>query len=73
MPHDSERSLSTPPQGLSHARLVARAAGTGRQRWPGDVQLSSYRNDVAVERIEAAPHGTTLHLARGLPVTLPGV
>jgi len=66
-----------------YSRLVTRAAGTGQQRWLGDVQMSSvlfnwahlyqslrrrvpdglYRNGVAVERIEATPHGTTLHLA----------
>lgn len=68
-----------------YSRLVTRAAGTGRQRWLGDVQMSSvlfnwahlyqslrrrvpdglYRGGAAVERIEAAPHGTTLHLALG--------
>jgi 2-polyprenyl-6-methoxyphenol hydroxylase-like FAD-dependent oxidoreductase len=68
-----------------YSRLVTRAAGTGRQRWLGDVQMSStlfnwahlyqrfrrrvpddlYRSDAAVDRIEAAPHGTTLHLLRG--------
>lgn len=68
-----------------YSRCVTRAAGTGRQRWLGDVQLSSmlfnwahlyqslrrrvpdglYRGGVAVERIDAAPHGTTLHLHPG--------
>jgi 2-polyprenyl-6-methoxyphenol hydroxylase-like FAD-dependent oxidoreductase len=68
-----------------YSRMVTRAAGTGRQRWLGDVQLSSvlfnwaylyqsfrrrvpddrYRSGAAVERIEPAPHGTTLHLASG--------
>jgi 2-polyprenyl-6-methoxyphenol hydroxylase-like FAD-dependent oxidoreductase len=67
------------------SRFVARAAGTGGQRWLGDVEMSSvlfnwahlyqslrrrvpgglYRGGAAVERIEAAPHGATLHLARG--------
>ena len=67
------------------SRLVARAAGTGRPRWLGDLQVSSmlfnwshlyqslrrgvpdrlYRDGAAVERIETAPHGTTLHLDRG--------
>jgi 2-polyprenyl-6-methoxyphenol hydroxylase-like FAD-dependent oxidoreductase len=68
-----------------YSRFVTRAAGTGRQRWLGDVQMSTmlfnwahlhqslrrrvpdglYRGDAAVERIEATPHGTTLHLAPG--------
>jgi 2-polyprenyl-6-methoxyphenol hydroxylase-like FAD-dependent oxidoreductase len=68
-----------------YSRVVTRAAGTGRERWLGDVQLdtvlfnwahlhqslrrrvpgSLYRGAAAVERIEAAPHGTTLHLAGG--------
>jgi 2-polyprenyl-6-methoxyphenol hydroxylase-like FAD-dependent oxidoreductase len=67
------------------SRFVTRAAGTGRPRWLGDVQLSAtllnwahlyqhlrrrvpdelYRSDAAVERIEATPHGTTLHLPGG--------
>ena len=67
------------------SRFVTRAAGTGQQRWLGDVQLSAtllnwahlyrhlrrrvpdelYRSDAAVERIEATPHGTTLHLPAG--------
>lgn len=66
-----------------YSRFVTRAAGTGGQRWLGDVQLSSmlfnwahlyqsfrrrvpdglYRGGAAVERIEASPHGVTLHLA----------
>src|SRR6202020_2682216 len=65
------------------SRFVTRAAGTGRQRWLGDVQMNSmlfnwahlyqslrrrvpdglYRGGASVERIEATPHGTTLHLA----------
>ena len=68
-----------------YSRFVTRAAGTGGQRWLGDVQLGSvlfnwahlyqslrrrvpdrlYHGGGAVERIEAAPHGTTLHLALG--------
>jgi 2-polyprenyl-6-methoxyphenol hydroxylase-like FAD-dependent oxidoreductase len=68
-----------------YSRFVTRAAGTGRQRWLGDVQMSCmlfnwahlyqslrrrvpdglYRGGAAVERIEATPHGTTLHLAPG--------
>jgi 2-polyprenyl-6-methoxyphenol hydroxylase-like FAD-dependent oxidoreductase len=68
-----------------YSRFVTRAAGTGRQRWLGDVQMSTmlfnwahlhqslrrrvpdglYRGGAAVERIEATPHGTTLHLAPG--------
>ena len=68
-----------------YSRFVTRAAGTGRQRWLGDVQMNSvlfnwahlyqslrrrvpdglYRGGAAVERIEATPHGTTLHLAPG--------
>lgn len=67
------------------SRFVTRAPGTGRQRWLGDVQMSSmlfnwahlyrsfrrgvpdglYRSGAAVERIEATPHGTTLHLVPG--------
>jgi 2-polyprenyl-6-methoxyphenol hydroxylase-like FAD-dependent oxidoreductase len=67
------------------SRFVTRAAGTGQQRWLGDVQLSAtllnwahlyqhlrrrvpeelYRSDAAVERIEATPDGTTLHLPGG--------
>ena len=65
-----------------YSRFVTRAAGTGRQRWLGDVQMSSmlfnwahlyqsfrrrvpdglYCGGAAVERIEATPHGTTLHV-----------
>jgi 2-polyprenyl-6-methoxyphenol hydroxylase-like FAD-dependent oxidoreductase len=68
-----------------YSRFVTRAAGTGQQRWLGDVQMSFtllnwahlyqrfrrrvpddlYRSDAAVERIEATPHGTTLHLVLG--------
>jgi 2-polyprenyl-6-methoxyphenol hydroxylase-like FAD-dependent oxidoreductase len=68
-----------------YSRFVTRAAGTGRPRWLGDIQLSSmlfnwahlyqavrrgvpddlYRGGAAVERIEAAARGTTLHLAGG--------
>ena len=68
-----------------YSRFVTRAAGTGLQRWLGDVQISSmlfnwahlyqsfrrrvpdglYRGGASVERIEATPHGTTLHLAPG--------
>src|ERR1700734_818396 len=68
-----------------YSRFVTRAAGTGRQRWLGDVQMSSmlfnwahlyqslrrrvpdglYRGGASVGRIEATPHGTTLHLAPG--------
>ena len=70
---------------VGYSRLVTRAAGTGRQRWLGDVQVSSmlfnwahlyqslrrrvpdglYRGGAAVERIEATPLGTTLHLVGG--------
>jgi 2-polyprenyl-6-methoxyphenol hydroxylase-like FAD-dependent oxidoreductase len=70
---------------VGYSRFVSRAAGTGEQRWLGDVQMSSmlfnwahlyqafrrrvpddlYRGGAAVERIEATPHGTTLHLAGG--------
>lgn len=68
-----------------YSRVVTRAAGTGRQRWLGDVRISSmlfnwahlyqslrrrvpdslYRNGACVQRIEATPHGTTLHLDPG--------
>jgi len=68
-----------------YSRFVTRAAGTGHQRWLGDVQMSFmlfnwahlyqsvrrrvpnglYRSGAAVERIEATPHGTTLHLVSG--------
>ena len=70
---------------VGYSRLVTRAAGTGQQRWLGDVEMSSvlfnwahlyqslrrrvpdglYRSGAAVERIEATPYGTTLHLASG--------
>jgi 2-polyprenyl-6-methoxyphenol hydroxylase-like FAD-dependent oxidoreductase len=70
---------------VGHSRLVTRAAGTGQQRWLGDVEMSSvlfnwahlyqsfrrrvpdglYRSGAAVERIEATPHGATLHLVSG--------
>jgi 2-polyprenyl-6-methoxyphenol hydroxylase-like FAD-dependent oxidoreductase len=69
----------------SYSRFVTRAAGTGQQRWLGDVQISSmlfnwahlhqsfrqrvhdgqYRGGASVERVEAAPRGTTLRLASG--------
>jgi 2-polyprenyl-6-methoxyphenol hydroxylase-like FAD-dependent oxidoreductase len=68
-----------------YSRLVTCAAGAGRQRWLGDVEMSTmlfnwahlyqslrrrvpdgvYRGGAAVERIEATPRGTTLHLALG--------
>jgi 2-polyprenyl-6-methoxyphenol hydroxylase-like FAD-dependent oxidoreductase len=68
-----------------YSRVVTRAAGTGRERWLGDIQLdtvlfnwahlhqslrrrvpgSLYHGGAAVKRIDAAPHGTTLHLAGG--------
>jgi 2-polyprenyl-6-methoxyphenol hydroxylase-like FAD-dependent oxidoreductase len=76
---------SLPACRASYSRFVTRAAGTGQQRWLGDVPMNFtllnwahlcsglrrrvpddlYRSDAAVERIEATPHGTTLHLRRG--------
>jgi 2-polyprenyl-6-methoxyphenol hydroxylase-like FAD-dependent oxidoreductase len=76
---------TVPAVRVGYSRMVTRAAGTGQQRWLGDVELSSvlfnwahlyqslrrrvpdgrYRGGVAVERIEATPHGTTLHLVPG--------
>jgi 2-polyprenyl-6-methoxyphenol hydroxylase-like FAD-dependent oxidoreductase len=70
---------------VGYSRFVTRAAGTGQQRWLGDVEMSSvlfnwahlyqslrrrvpdglYRSGAAVERIEATPRGTTLHLVSG--------
>jgi 2-polyprenyl-6-methoxyphenol hydroxylase-like FAD-dependent oxidoreductase len=76
---------TVPAVRAGYSRMVTRAAGTGQQRWLGDLELSSvlfnwahlyqslrrrvpdglYRGGVAVERIEATPHGTALHLGPG--------